>query len=70
MRIKDKHDCLLKRYLGDPPYKFDWGEITSNYDPGQHQVKLLSDIIKKIIRYRDERREIFFGSVNNFVLLT
>jgi hypothetical protein len=47
MRIKDKHDCLLKRYLGDPPYKFDWGEITSNYDPRSASSQI-------IIRYYKE----------------
>jgi len=30
---KDKHDKWLIRKAGNPPYKYSWGEISSNYDP-------------------------------------
>lgn len=30
---KSKHDKWLRKVLGPPPYRYDWGEITSNYDP-------------------------------------
>jgi hypothetical protein len=30
---KGKHDQWLKRKVGNPPYKFSWGEVSSNYDP-------------------------------------
>ncbi len=30
---KLKHDSWLARFLGNPPYNFSWGEISSNYDP-------------------------------------
>lgn len=30
---KEKHDEWLLRNIGKPPYKFAWGEISSNYDP-------------------------------------
>lgn len=47
IKIKDKHDSLLKEYLGEPPYKFDWGEITSNYDPRSASSQI-------IIRYFED----------------
>jgi hypothetical protein len=30
---KDKHDKWLLNNIGKPPYKYFWGEISSNYDP-------------------------------------
>src|SRR5690554_2731649 len=30
---KNKHDKWLKTHIGEPPYRYDWGEITSCYDP-------------------------------------
>ncbi|MDR1180757.1 MAG: hypothetical protein LBL13_02100 [Bacteroidales bacterium] len=30
---KMKHDELLKNAIGNPPYKYSWGLISSNYDP-------------------------------------
>ena len=30
---KKEHDEWLLRNIGKPPYKFPWGEISSNYDP-------------------------------------
>jgi hypothetical protein len=33
LKKKDKHDKWLKRKIGNPPYKYSWGEISSNYDP-------------------------------------
>lgn len=30
---KDKHDKWLLNNIGTPPYKYWWGEISSNYDP-------------------------------------
>jgi hypothetical protein len=32
MERKSFHDDLLQRDLGDPPYRFHWGEISSDYD--------------------------------------
>lgn len=29
---KDEHDKWLERKIGKPPYKYFWGEISSNYD--------------------------------------
>jgi len=33
LKLKEKHDQILLRCLGAPPYKFPWGEIWSSYDP-------------------------------------
>lgn len=33
LRRKDKHDKWLLSNVGKPPYKYFWGEISSNYDP-------------------------------------
>lgn len=30
---KDIHDKWLRDALGNPPYEFEWGKITSQYDP-------------------------------------
>lgn len=30
---KDEHDKWLLRNIGEPPYNYSWGEISSNYDP-------------------------------------
>jgi hypothetical protein len=30
---KAKHDAFLVQYLGKPPYKYKWGEVSSQYDP-------------------------------------
>ncbi len=32
-RRKAEHDQWLKMNIGKPPYKYSWGEISSNYDP-------------------------------------
>jgi hypothetical protein len=29
---KSKHDQWLKTELGEPPYEYAWGKVTSNYD--------------------------------------
>ena len=44
LKRKDEHDKWLLRKIGDPPYKYLWGEISSIYD-----VRSGSSII--IIRY-------------------
>jgi hypothetical protein len=31
--LKRRHDDLLLRELGPPPYRYCWGEVFSNYDP-------------------------------------
>lgn len=33
LRKKNKHDKWLLNNVGKPPYKYLWGEISSNYDP-------------------------------------
>jgi hypothetical protein len=33
LKKKDEHDKWLERNIGKPPYKYLWGEISSNYDP-------------------------------------
>ena len=33
IKKKDEHDKWLERKIGKPPYKYSWGEISSNYDP-------------------------------------
>ncbi len=33
IKKKDMHDKWLKKNIGNPPYKYDWGEISSSYDP-------------------------------------
>ena len=33
LKKKDEHDKWLERKIGKPPYKYSWGEISSNYDP-------------------------------------
>ena len=33
LRKKGEHDKWLLRNIGKPPYKYFWGEISSNYDP-------------------------------------
>lgn len=30
---KAAHDRLLSENLGEPPYRYDWGTVTSDYDP-------------------------------------
>lgn len=30
---KEEHDKWLEQYIGIPPYKYLWGEISSDYDP-------------------------------------
>lgn len=30
---KDEHDKWLEKSIGRPPYKYSWGEISSDYDP-------------------------------------
>ena len=33
IKIKERHDQWLEDSIGKPPYKYSWGEISSNYDP-------------------------------------
>lgn len=33
LKIKDQHDKWLINNVGKPPYKYIWGEISSDYDP-------------------------------------
>lgn len=33
LKIKDKNDKWLENNIGKSPYKYSWGEISSNYDP-------------------------------------
>jgi hypothetical protein len=33
LKRKAQHDELLKNAIGNPPYKYSWGLISSNYDP-------------------------------------
>lgn len=33
LKRKDLHDNWLEKNIGMPPYKYAWGEISSNYDP-------------------------------------
>ncbi len=33
IRRKEFHDEWLLKKLGEPPYRFHWGEIVSEYDP-------------------------------------
>lgn len=33
LKRKDMHDTWLENNIGKPPYKYSWGEISSNYDP-------------------------------------
>jgi len=30
---KAKHDSWLRAELGEPPYDYAWGNVTSDYDP-------------------------------------
>lgn len=33
MRRKKVHEDWLQKELGNPPYRFNWGEVSSEYDP-------------------------------------
>ena len=33
LKRKDAHDKWLLMHIGKPPYKYNWGEVSSNYDP-------------------------------------
>lgn len=33
LKKKETHDKWLEKNIGKPPYKYIWGEISSNYDP-------------------------------------
>ncbi len=33
LKRKESHDKWLEKNIGKPPYKYSWGEISSNYDP-------------------------------------
>lgn len=37
---KDEHDKWLQNNIGSAPYKFSWGEISSNYDPRSGSSKI------------------------------
>jgi hypothetical protein len=30
---KAKHDQWLREELGEPPYRYDWGRVASEFDP-------------------------------------
>lgn len=33
LKLKNEHDKWLEKNIGKSPYKYPWGEISSNYDP-------------------------------------
>jgi hypothetical protein len=33
LKKKDEHDKWLESNIGKPPYKYSWGDISSDYDP-------------------------------------
>ena len=46
LEIKRKNDALLRRSLGPPPYSYEWGNISSEYDAktGGSEVTLNYDL--------------------------
>ncbi|MDD7793074.1 hypothetical protein [Clostridium sp. 'White wine YQ'] len=46
LKIKNKNDEWLEKNIGKPPYKYSWGEISSNYDPrsGSSMISIRYDI--------------------------
>ena len=51
LKKKDKHDIWLKTNIGKPPYKYSWGEISSNYDPrsGSSMITIRYNLSKTVI---------------------